>query len=134
MLQEDSQWYKDAVIYQLHVRTFCDSNGDGIGDFVGLTQRLDYLQELGIDGDMAHAVLSIAATRRWVRHRRLHHGAPELRHAGRFQSVSDRGAQSRAAGDHRNGDEPHLRPAPMVPGSAKFARQSQARLVCVERH
>jgi maltose alpha-D-glucosyltransferase / alpha-amylase len=46
-LQEDSLWYKDAVVYQLHVRTFCDSNGDGIGDFVGLTQRLDYLQELG---------------------------------------------------------------------------------------
>ncbi len=46
-LQQDNLWYKDAVIYQLHVRTFCDSNGDGIGDFVGLTQRLDYLQELG---------------------------------------------------------------------------------------
>jgi maltose alpha-D-glucosyltransferase / alpha-amylase len=46
-LQEDNLWYKDAVIYQTHVRTFCDSNGDGIGDFVGLTQRLDYLQELG---------------------------------------------------------------------------------------
>ena len=46
-LQEDNLWYKDAIIYQLHVRTFCDSNGDGIGDFVGLTQRLDYLQELG---------------------------------------------------------------------------------------
>ncbi|HTG27908.1 MAG TPA: maltose alpha-D-glucosyltransferase [Methylomirabilota bacterium] len=46
-MQEDNLWYKDAIIYQLHVRTFCDSNGDGIGDFVGLTQRLDYLQELG---------------------------------------------------------------------------------------
>ena len=44
-----SLWYKDAVIYQLHVRTFCDSNNDGIGDFPGLTQKLDYLQELGID-------------------------------------------------------------------------------------
>jgi maltose alpha-D-glucosyltransferase/alpha-amylase len=44
----DNLWYKDAVIYQLHVRTFCDSNADGIGDFAGLTQRLDYLQELGI--------------------------------------------------------------------------------------
>jgi maltose alpha-D-glucosyltransferase/alpha-amylase len=43
----DNLWYKDAVIYQLHVRTFCDSNGDGIGDFEGLTRRLDYLQELG---------------------------------------------------------------------------------------
>jgi len=47
-LQEDSLWYKDAVIYQLHVRAFCDSNADGIGDFTGLTQRLDYLQELGV--------------------------------------------------------------------------------------
>ncbi len=41
-------WYKDAVIYQLHVRSFCDSNADGIGDFLGLAQKLDYLQELGI--------------------------------------------------------------------------------------
>ena len=47
-LQGDYFWYKDAVIYQLHVRTFCDSNADGIGDFAGLTQRLDYLQQLGI--------------------------------------------------------------------------------------
>ena len=46
--QTDNLWYKDAVIYQLHVRTFCDSNADGIGDFAGLTQRLDYLQDLGI--------------------------------------------------------------------------------------
>jgi maltose alpha-D-glucosyltransferase/alpha-amylase len=44
----DSHWYKDAIIYQLHVKSFQDSNGDGIGDFPGLTQRLDYLQDLGI--------------------------------------------------------------------------------------
>jgi maltose alpha-D-glucosyltransferase / alpha-amylase len=48
-VQEENLWYKDAVIYQLHVRTFCDSNGDGIGDFRGLTGKLDYLQELGIN-------------------------------------------------------------------------------------
>ncbi len=46
--RKDNLWYKDAVIYQLHVRTFCDSDADGIGDFVGLTQRLGYLQELGV--------------------------------------------------------------------------------------
>ena len=44
-----SLWYKDAVIYQLHVRTFCDSNNDGIGDFPGLMQKLDYLQYIGVD-------------------------------------------------------------------------------------
>jgi maltose alpha-D-glucosyltransferase / alpha-amylase len=45
---DDPLWYKDAVIYQAHVRAFFDSNGDGMGDFRGLTQKLDYLQDLGI--------------------------------------------------------------------------------------
>ena len=42
-------WYKDAVIYQLHVKTFADSNGDGVGDFKGLTGKLSYLSDLGVD-------------------------------------------------------------------------------------
>ncbi len=41
-------WYKDAVIYGIDVATFQDSNGDGVGDFPGICQRLDYLSELGI--------------------------------------------------------------------------------------
>ena len=45
----DPLWYKDAVIYEVHVRAFFDSNNDGIGDFPGLTQKLDYLQSLGIN-------------------------------------------------------------------------------------
>ena len=45
---KDALWYKDAIIYQVHVRAFHDGNGDGIGDFLGLEQKLDYLQELGI--------------------------------------------------------------------------------------
>ena len=44
----DPLWFKDAVIYEAHVRAFNDSNGDGIGDFPGLTQKLPYLQDLGI--------------------------------------------------------------------------------------
>jgi len=44
----DELWYKDAIIYQLHVKAFADSNNDGIGDFAGLTEKLDYLQELGV--------------------------------------------------------------------------------------
>jgi maltose alpha-D-glucosyltransferase/alpha-amylase len=47
-LDIDELWFKDAIIYQLHVKAFADSNNDGIGDFVGLTQKLDYLHELGI--------------------------------------------------------------------------------------
>ncbi len=44
----DPTWYKDAIIYELHVRAFCDTNGDGIGDFRGLAERLEYLQDLGV--------------------------------------------------------------------------------------
>jgi maltose alpha-D-glucosyltransferase/alpha-amylase len=47
-LDMDELWFKDAIIYQLHVKAFADSNNDGIGDFVGLTQKLDYLHELGV--------------------------------------------------------------------------------------
>jgi len=45
---KDALWYKDAIIYQVHVRAFHDSNGDGIGDFLGLEKKLDYLEELGV--------------------------------------------------------------------------------------
>ena len=44
----DPVWYKDAILYELHVRAFFDSNGDGTGDFAGLIQKLDYLRDLGI--------------------------------------------------------------------------------------
>jgi maltose alpha-D-glucosyltransferase/alpha-amylase len=44
----DELWYKDAIIYQLHVKAFADSNHDGIGDFTGLTEKLPYLQDLGV--------------------------------------------------------------------------------------
>ncbi|HTS11205.1 MAG TPA: maltose alpha-D-glucosyltransferase [Candidatus Limnocylindrales bacterium] len=44
----DPLWYKDAIIYELHVRAFKDSNSDGIGDFPGLLEKLDYLQDLGV--------------------------------------------------------------------------------------
>src|SRR6267142_2481152 len=48
MLPDDPLWYKDAIIYELHVRAFHDSVGDGVGDFRGLTSKLDYLQDLGV--------------------------------------------------------------------------------------
>jgi len=46
---DDPLWYMDAIIYQLHVKAFCDSNGDGIGDFQGLTEKLDYIRDLGVN-------------------------------------------------------------------------------------
>ncbi len=48
MLVDDPLWYRNAIIYQVHIRAFADSNGDGIGDFPGLASRLDYLRDLGV--------------------------------------------------------------------------------------
>ena len=45
---KDALWYKDAIVYQLHVRAYHDSDGDGVGDFRGLGEKLDYLQDLGV--------------------------------------------------------------------------------------
>ena len=47
--EDEALWYKDAVIYQLHVKAFFDSNGDGLGDFRGLTEKLDYVRALGVN-------------------------------------------------------------------------------------
>src|SRR5246127_1597665 len=47
-LESDELWFKDAIIYQLQVKAFADSNNDGIGDFAGLTEKLDYLEDLGV--------------------------------------------------------------------------------------
>lgn len=49
MLEDDPLWYKDAVIYEVHVRAFHDMSGDGVGDFRGLTTKLEYLQDLGVN-------------------------------------------------------------------------------------
>jgi maltose alpha-D-glucosyltransferase/alpha-amylase len=45
----DPLWYKDAIIYQIHIKSFYDSNNDGVGDFAGLISRLDYIAELGVN-------------------------------------------------------------------------------------
>ena len=62
----DRLWYKDAIIYQLHVKSFFDSDDDGIGDFPGLISKLDYIADLGRQRDLAFAVLSFATVGRWI--------------------------------------------------------------------
>ena len=63
VLAQDPLWYKDAIIYELHVKTFHDSNGDGIGDFRGLIEKLDYLQELGVTAIWLLPFYPVAAAR-----------------------------------------------------------------------
>ena len=117
--RSQADWYKDAIIYQLHIKAFFDANNDGIGDFAGLMQKLDYLQELGVNTRLAAAVLSLAAARRRLRHRRLPQHQSVLRHAARLPHASSSGARARPARHHRAGDQPHLRPASLVPARAR---------------
>ena len=53
-------WWKESVVYQVYPRSFADSNGDGIGDLAGITGKLDYLKELGIDAEPGSG--------QWIRH------------------------------------------------------------------
>src|SRR6478735_9199324 len=48
LTDENLRWYKDAIIYELHIKAFSDSNKDGIGDFEGMLSKLDYLESLGV--------------------------------------------------------------------------------------
>ena len=64
-------WYKDAMIYELHVRAFFDSRGDGQGDFAGMTQKLDYLQDLGVTAIWLLPFYPSPWPGRRLRHRRL---------------------------------------------------------------
>ena len=80
-------WYKDAIIYQLHVKSFFDSNDDGIGDFPGLISKLDYIADLGVNA---------------IRYCRLSRRASRLWNARKFPSVRPRGACPRYSDHHRS--------------------------------
>ena len=49
VIDDKLHWYKDAIIYELHIKAFFDGNGDGIGDLKGIIEKLDYIKSLGVD-------------------------------------------------------------------------------------
>ena len=102
-------WYKDAVIYEVHVRAFHDGNGDGVGDFRGLIDKLDYLQELGVTAlwllpfypsplrDDGYDISD---------YRQVH---PSYGSLARLPRVPARSASTRHPGHHRAGAGAHVR-------------------------
>ena len=124
---KDPLWYKDAVIYQAHVRAFFDSTNDGVGDFPGLTQKLDYLQEPRHQPLWLLPFYPSPLQGRRLRHRGLPEHPSELRDAGRFRALHRRSASPRHPRHHRAGHQPHLRSAPVVPGGAAGAAGSPER-------
>ncbi len=131
----DALWYKDAIIYEVRVRSFYDSDGDGIGDFRGLTEKLDYLQDLGVTAlwllpfypsplrDDGYDIADYTDVH------------PDCGTLDDFKALPARGAPARHPRRHRAGHQPHLGPAPVVPARPpRAARQPRARLLRLERH
>ena len=133
--EADPLWFKTAVFYEIHVRGFFDGNDDGIGDFRGLTEKLDYLQWLGVDciwllpmypSPLRDGGYDIADFTR---------DPPGLRDRRRLPRLRRGGPPARHPGHRRPRDEPHLRPT--IRGSsapAGPAGLAQARLVRVVGH
>ena len=128
-------WYKDAIIYELHVKTFHDSNGDGIGDFRGLIEKLDYLQELGVTAIWLLPFYPSPLRDDGYDIADYYDVNPNYGTLAGFPGLSRRGARARTARHHRTGDQSHLRSKSVVseiaPRCARFAR---ARFVCLERY
>ena len=71
--------FRKSVVYQIYPKSFCDSNGDGLGDLRGVIGKLDYIKELGVD-----AILCFSPERQWLRHCRLLSRGPQIRDDGGF--------------------------------------------------
>ena len=117
----DTLWYKDAIIYQLHVRAFRDSNNDGIGDFRGLTERLDYIQDLGVTAIWLQPFFPSPLKDDGYDIADYTNVNPQYGTLDDFQRVSRRGPSPRFASHHRAGDEPHVGSARVVSAIAPRA-------------
>ena len=108
-----------AVFYEVLVRSFRDSNGDGTGDFKGLTEKLDYLQWLGVDCLWVPPFFTSPLRDGGYDVADYTDILPECRHRRGLPRVPRRGPQARHPGDHRLRHEPHQRRAPVVPGQPR---------------
>ena len=98
----DPLWYKDAIIYQLHVKSYRDSNADGFGDFRGLIEKLDYIQQLGANTIWLLPFYPSPLQGRRLRHRRVRGDQPDVRHDRGLPRVPRRGARARTSASSRS--------------------------------
>ena len=127
-----THWWRDAVIYQLYVRSFADANGDGVGDLAGVRAAPRLPPRPRRRRHLVQPVVRLAARRRRLRRRRLPGHRADVRHARRGRGADRRGARPRHPHDHRHRPQPRVRPAPVVhPGPRRRARLADARPLLV---
>ena len=118
-------WFKDAIVYETHVKAFFDSTGDGIGDLAGARGEARLPAGARHHLPLAAPLLPLPAPRRRLRHRRLPRRPPRLRDARPVQQAGRRGPPARDRGADRAGGQPHLGPAPVVPARARGAGRAR---------
>ena len=123
------EWWKHAVFYEIYPRSFADSNGDGIGDLNGITSRLDYLKDLGVDAIWIAPCFPSPQVDFGYDVSDYEQIDPMYGTLADFDRLVAEGEEARPARDPRLRGQPHLRPTPVVPGVEVVAHVSQARLV-----
>lgn len=123
-------WWANAVVYQIYPRSFQDTNGDGIGDLKGITSRLDYLADLGVDVLWLSPVYRSPQDDNGYDISDYQDIDPLFGHARRHGRAARRGAQARSEDRDGSGGQPHVRRACLVPGLPGQGRPSR-RLVLV---
>ena len=124
----DSRWWRTAVIYQVYLRSFADGNGDGIGDLAGVRSRLPVPPRPRRRRAVVHALVRLAAGRRWLRRRRLPGDRPGLRDARRGGGADRRGPGARHPDDRRRRSQPRVRASTRgsrPPSLPRLARPSE---------
>ena len=124
-------WWKEAVFYQVYPRSFADGNGDGIGDLIGVIERLGYLADLGVDAIWLSPRYSVTPGRPRVRRQRLPGRPSRLRHARRLPHAPRGRPRATHPGRHRSGPQPRLRSASLVHKIAIEPRERETGLVRV---
>ena len=122
--QERHEWWRHAVTYQIYPRSFADANGDGVGDLPGITARLPYLRDLGVDAIWLSPFYTSPQHDHGYDVADYRDVDPLFGQPRRRRRADRPGPRARPQGDRRPGAQPHLRRARVVPGRAGRRRRA----------
>ncbi len=130
---EGHQWWQHAVFYEIYPRSFADSNNDGVGDLNGITSKMDYLHELGVDAIWITPCYPSPQVDFGYDVSNYEDIDPMYGTLADFDRMVAEGRKHRGSHHHGFCAEPYFRPAPVVSGFEVFAERATSRLVYLAR-